>query len=69
MVKDDVDKENLVFQYTDNSKEVSVNLMIVHIKGPLQLHILFSLSYKCVAANFTLIKTRLSPVSLKIRAN
>jgi len=29
MVKDDVDKENLVFQYTDNSKEVSVNLMIV----------------------------------------
>lgn len=30
MVKDDVDKENLVVQYTDNSKEVSVNLMIVY---------------------------------------
>jgi len=29
MVKDDVDKDNLVFQYTDNSKEVSVDLMIV----------------------------------------
>ena len=29
MVKDDVDKDNLVFQYTDNSKEVSVNVIIV----------------------------------------
>jgi len=29
MVKDDVDKDNLVFQYTDNSKEVSVDLIIV----------------------------------------
>lgn len=27
MVKDDVDKDNLVFQYTDSSKEVS-NLII-----------------------------------------
>jgi len=29
MVKDDVDKDNLVFQYTDNSKEVSIDLIIV----------------------------------------
>lgn len=29
MVKDDVDKDNLVFQYTNNSKEVSVDLMFV----------------------------------------
>jgi hypothetical protein len=25
MVKDDVDKDNLVFQYTDSSKEVSIH--------------------------------------------
>lgn len=30
MVKDDVDKDNLVFQYTDSSKEVS-NLLIYHL--------------------------------------
>jgi len=29
VVKDDVDEDNLVFQYTDNSNEVSVNLIIV----------------------------------------
>lgn len=30
MVKDDVDKDNLVFQYTDRSKEVSNLIIYVH---------------------------------------
>lgn len=28
MIKDDIDKDNLVLQYTDSSKEVSVTYLI-----------------------------------------